>query len=113
MTKTYTQVMKQIQSLTREAETLKRKEVDGVILRIKEAIDAYGLTASDLGLTGVRVNKSPVAGKGRKPADKGRAAASDVKFRNQDGLVWGGRGPRPKWLRDALAEGKQLSDFAV
>lgn len=41
MTKTYAQVMKQIESLAKDAERLKRKEVDGVIARIKEAIAAY------------------------------------------------------------------------
>ena len=40
MTKTYAQVMKQIDSLAREAEKLKRKEIDGVVARIKEAIAA-------------------------------------------------------------------------
>ena len=40
MTKTYAQVMKQIDDLSREAERLKRKEVDGVIPRIREAIEA-------------------------------------------------------------------------
>ena len=29
------------------------------------------------------------------------------------GNTWGGRGPRPQWLRDALANGKSLQDFAV
>jgi DNA-binding protein H-NS len=36
-----------------------------------------------------------------------------VKYRNEDGAGWGGRGKRPQWLRDALAAGKQLSDFEV
>jgi DNA-binding protein H-NS len=36
-----------------------------------------------------------------------------VKFRNEAGATWVGRGKRPQWLRDALAAGKQLSDFAV
>ena len=47
---------------------------------------------------------------GRKPAAKGAAAA---KYRDEAGNTWGGRGPRPAWLRTALAAGKQMSDFAV
>ncbi|TMG99564.1 MAG: H-NS histone family protein, partial [Betaproteobacteria bacterium] len=44
MTKTYAQIQKQIAALQRDAEKLKRQEVDGVIARIKEAIQVYGLT---------------------------------------------------------------------
>ena len=113
MTKTYTQVMKQIQTLSREAEALKRKEVEGVIARIKEAIRTYELTADDLGLGGGTARKTMAPAKpGRKSAGK-RSAASAVRYRDADGNVWGGRGPRPKWLRDALGSGKQLGDFAV
>jgi DNA-binding protein H-NS len=112
MTKSYSQLMKQIDTLKREAEDVRRKEIAGVVDRIKEAIKAYGLTAADLGL-GTRAAKEPrkavKAGAGRKAA-KGKAA---VKFRDEAGNTWGGRGPRPAWLRQALAAGKQLSDFAV
>lgn len=115
MTKSYSQLMKQIDVLQREAEDLRRKEVDGVVQRIKEAIAVYGLTAADLGLTGAvrapKAAKAPAAKKaGRKAAAKGAAAP---KFRDEAGNTWGGRGPRPAWLRTALAAGKQMSDFAV
>lgn len=112
MSKTYTQLMKQIDSLQREAEELRRKEIEGVVARIKEAIAAYGLTAADLGLAGARApraTKAP-AKKAARKAGKGAAAA---KYRDDAGNVWGGRGPRPAWLRTALAAGRQLSDFAV
>lgn len=110
MNKTYSQLMKQIDSLQREAEEIKRKEVEGVVKRIKEAIEAYGLTAADLGLAG-RTAKAAKLGKQRGASKAGRAGA--VKFRDEAGNSWGGRGPRPAWLRDALKAGKQLSDFAV
>ena len=113
MSKTYAQVMKQIDSLKREADELRRKEVEGVVGRIKEAIRAYGLSASDLGLGGARTARAPKAAKkraGRKPAKAGAAVA---KYRDEAGNTWGGRGPRPAWLRNALAAGKQLADFAV
>lgn len=116
MTKTYAQVMKQIDALAREAERLKRKEVDGVVARIKEAIAAYGLTASDLGL-GARIGRPPGAkSKGRKQAGKPKASKAVkpvVRFRDDSGNTWVGRGPRPQWLRDALASGKSLGEFAM
>lgn len=112
MSKTLAQLKKEIATLTREAEKLQRKEVEGVVVRIKEAIEAYGLTAADLGLGGAR--RGPKAATKKVAAKRGRKkAGGDVKFRDESGNVWGGRGPRPKWLRDALIAGKQLSDFAV
>jgi len=115
MSKTLAQLKKEIAVLTREADKLQRKEVQGVIVRIKEAIQAYGLTAADLGLSGAARGRKPGVAKAAAAPGKRRrkAASADVRFRDESGNVWGGRGPRPKWLRDALAGGKQLSDFAV
>jgi DNA-binding protein H-NS len=113
MTKTYADVVKQIEVLSREAEKLKRKEVEGVIARIREAIDAYGLSASDLGLTGKRGPRPGTVRAGPKAKPAKRAGARPAKFRDENGNTWGGRGPRPQWLRDALAGGKKLEDFAV
>jgi DNA-binding protein H-NS len=115
MSKTLAQLKKEIANLTREAEKLQRKEIEGVVVRIKEAIEAYGLTAADLGLGGAKRGPKAAGTAGRKVAAKrGRKKADGaVKFRDESGNVWGGRGPRPKWLRDALTSGKQLSDFAI
>jgi DNA-binding protein H-NS len=121
MTKSYAQIIQQIETLKAEAEKLRRKETDGVVERIREAIAHYGLTAEDLGLgkPGAEVAKAAEAGtapakktrrrKGSKPAK----APREVKFRNDAGGTWGGVGKRPQWLRDALAAGKTLQDFAV
>ena len=111
MAKSYAQIMKQIETLTREAEVLRKKEIEGVVSRIKEAIAAYGLTARDLGLSGAAAAGKSAA---RKGAGKRRARpGAKVKYRDDTGNVWGGRGPRPQWLRNALASGRKLEDFAV
>ena len=114
MTKTYAQIQKQIEALQRDAEKVRRQEVEGVIARIREAIQVYGLTASDLGLDGARRKGKP----GPKPGSKRKAAAKGkpsraAKYRDDAGNTWVGRGPRPQWLREALAAGKSLQDFAV
>ena len=111
MAKTYADIQKQIDVLTREAERLKQEEIAGVIDRIKEAIKSYGLTASDLGLTG-RDNGAGRRKPGRKVGAK-KAPTVNAKYRDEAGNTWGGRGPRPQWLRDALSSGKTLKDFAV
>ena len=116
MAKSYGEMVEQIEKLQAEANALKRKEMDSIIKRIREAISTYGLTAADLGLKGAGKRGRP-AGKttlaGRKSATKKTGAARGAKFRDPSGNTWGGRGPRPQWLRDALASGRKLEDFAV
>jgi DNA-binding protein H-NS len=110
MSKTYAQVVKQIEGLKSEAEKLRRKEIRGVVTRIREAISFYGLSASDLGL----VTRGPRAAGAGKPGRKGKSgAARPVKFRDDAGNSWVGRGKRPQWLRDAISDGKSLDDFLV
>jgi DNA-binding protein H-NS len=111
MKKTYQQIRRQIEALEREAEKLKRAEVAGVIERIKLAIDAYGLTAADLGLAvSPKVAKAQTQGSAGKALKKGKLP---VKFRDQSGNTWTGRGSQPRWLKGALAEGRNLDEFRV
>jgi DNA-binding protein H-NS len=115
MTKTYAQIVKQIKALEAEAEKARRTEIDGVITRIREAVQFYNLNAADLGLTA----KAKAAGakvfpaKRRKRQAAAPKAPAAAKFADGQGNSWVGRGKRPQWLRDALAAGKQLADFAV
>jgi DNA-binding protein H-NS len=99
--KSYAQIQRQIEALQREAEGLRAQEVAGVVARIKEAIAHYGLTAEQLGY-----GPTPQ----RIKAKVGRTGAPAY----SDGLgnVWGGRGPRPMWLKTAIAAGKSLGEFA-
>ena len=116
MTKTYAQIVKQIEVLKQDAEKVRRKEIEGVVGRIREAIEVYGLTAADLGLAPKSAGKgSAKAAPAKKRGRKAKAAkpAAVVKFRNDAGGTWAGIGKRPQWLRDALAGGKTLADFAV
>ena len=115
MTKTYAQIVKQIEVLKQDAEKARRKEIEGVVGRIRDAIAVYGLTAADLGLNGKpgRTARAAVPAKKRRGGKAGAKPVRAIKFSNGAGGTWGGRGKRPQWLRDALAEGKTLADFAV
>jgi DNA-binding protein H-NS len=118
MKRTYAQIVKQIETLKQEADRLRRQEIEGVVARIREAIEHYGLTAEDLGLAPKSGRPAKAAGPAaaktrRKPARTKTAKARAVKFRDEAGRTWGGIGKRPQWLRDALAAGKTLQDFAV
>jgi len=114
MTKTLAQINRQIDKLQRQAEALKKQEISGVVSRIKEAIDHYGLTAKDLGLAATR---SGAAGRaGRKPMARkavGLRKPVPVKYRDTEGHTWTGRGKRPNWFKSALEAGKTPEDFAV
>lgn len=112
MAKTLERIQKEIAALERQAESIKQREVKDVIARIREAIAFYGLTATDLGLSGRGVRKART----RPAARKGKAAArtpGQVKYRDDAGHSWTGHGRRPQWFIDALASGKKPEDLAA
>lgn len=126
MAKTLAQLDAQIAKLQRQAETLRAREVAGVIARIKVAIDYYGLTATDLGFDSVRGRSPreramPSVGRAIRPAKgaaavrktSGTKAAGVIRFRDDHGNSWTGHGKRPGWFKDAIAAGKTPEDLAV
>lgn len=123
MAKTYKQIQDEIEALTRKAEALRQQELRDVVAKIKDAIAVYGLTAADLGLAAASSSKATRGAAvkvtvGTFPAKlpKGRGNAASkvaVKYRDNAGNAWSGRGNQPRWLRAALAAGEQLDDFKV
>lgn len=113
LAKTLAQIQLQIAKLQTEAEELKKKEINGVVARIREAIAHYGLTSEDLFGNERRQRRAPPPKKTitpHMPKAKGQKVA--VKFTDGEN-TWTGRGSRPRWLVAKLAEGKALEDFAV
>jgi DNA-binding protein H-NS len=119
------QIQRQIARLQREAAVLKKKEVGGVVERIRTAIAHYELAVHDLfGTKAGRLTlRKRVKGAGKKAATKKAGAKKapskrppvPIKFRDANGNTWTGRGSRPRWLVAATASGigKKLEDFAV
>lgn len=100
---TYNDLLKQIETLQRQAEEIRRNELNAVIAEIKDKMAQYGLTAADLGGASSKAKKA-VSGAGKVPA----------KYRNAaTGETWSGRGRTPKWLADAEAAGTQREHFLV
>jgi DNA-binding protein H-NS len=77
-----------------------RAERASAVARVRQLMAEHGLTLADL-------SAKPAAAKraGAKVAPKYRDVAT--------GNTWSGRGLQPKWLKQALASGKQISDFAI
>lgn len=107
MTQSYQQIQKQIETLQRQAEKLRTREVDGVVARIKVAIAHYGLTAEQLGFGPSAKNRN-VNAKAAKAV-----LARPAKYSDGQGRSWSGIGKRPQWLRDALSAGRTLEEFAT
>jgi DNA-binding protein H-NS len=59
------------------------------------------------------MGRSSSPGQGRaKPAKS--AAGAVVKYRGPNGETWGGgRGRKPRWVAQALKEGRNIEEFAV
>ena len=127
----YLKLQAQIQKLQKEAESVKKRELAETISNIKKAIQIFGLTAGDLGLSAagsVKPGRKPVksrvadarttAGKRRgRPAKKAGADKRSIvapKYRDSaTGITWTGRGKQPKWLSAAISSGKTLEDFKI
>ena len=116
MTKTYAQLAREIAALQAAAQKQLAVEAKGAIAKINETIALYGLTAGDLKFAStsapvpVSTSKKTKATKATK--GKGGVVAKGAKFSDGQGNQWGGRGPRPAWLRQAIAAGRTLESFA-
>ena len=104
-TQTYGAVLAEIQKLQQRAAELRKNELPGVLKRIKEAIEAYALTAADLGFSGGAGGGAPApqaAAPARGPrgaASKGLLQTGVAKYRDpKSGKTWTGRGKPPLWI---------------
>jgi DNA-binding protein H-NS len=103
---TYEELLKQQEELARKIEEARQSAVSTVINDVKALIEKYNLTADDLGLTTGRAAK----GKART-----NAVGKVVKYRNpaNPNETYGGKGPKPAWLKEKLEQGAKMADFAA
>jgi DNA-binding protein H-NS len=99
------ELLAQQRELERQIEQLRSSERAAAMLKIRELMQAYGLTASDLA--------GPDRTKGTATPGSRKGVAAPVKFRDAQGNTWSGRGLKPKWLQAALEQGNSLEEFAV
>ena len=109
MPKSLQHVLSQIDKLQKEADSLRAKEVSGVVARIREAIAHYNLTPEQLFGRAGRKAKGSAASSGA-AAKRGRGKP---KYQSDDGRTWSGVGKRPAWFVEALANGRSAEDLLV
>lgn len=96
------QLYKQISELQSKAKDLAEKKKEPIIEEIKSKIKLYGITAKQLGFgtsttsTETKPQKAPVA----------------IKYRHGEN-TWTGRGKRPLWIADYLANGGKIEELLV
>ncbi len=95
----YRELLQQIESLKKQAEEVRQREIAEVIKDIKAMMDEYGITPADLGFSvATRAGKTKTA--------------AVAKYRNPvSGETWSGKGRAPKWLLDAEANGQRREQF--
>jgi DNA-binding protein H-NS len=96
-------LLAQKEALENQIREIQKKERADALVKVRELMHAHGLTVADLGGASQVPRRSAAAGQRIAP-----------KYRNPaTGETWTGRGLQPKWLKAALAQGKNLSDFAL
>lgn len=100
----------QIAALRAQAQQIRSGERSKVIEEVRAKIEEYGITAADLSL---KATRGPSVSADRTRATSVRPQRV-VRYRSPTGETWsGGRGRKPKWVADLLAEGKSVEAFAV
>jgi DNA-binding protein H-NS len=98
---TYLELKEQAEKLLAQAEELRRRETQEAIADIRQKMQAYGITPQDLGFASAPARRAAARKDSKAP-----------RYRGPNGETYaGGRGPKPKWLKEALAQGKRLEDF--
>jgi DNA-binding protein H-NS len=107
---------KDLNSMSRSELEKLRSDVDKALESLEarkkaEAFRAISAVAREYGFSVEEVlGAAPPKAPGRKAAKSG-----DAKYRNpaNPSQTWTGRGRQPGWIKDGLAAGKSMMDFAI
>ena len=97
---TVKELMAQKAAIEQQIAEAQRSERADAVAKMRTLMAEYGLTLADLAPKAAAGKRS-----GAKVAPKYRDSAT--------GDTWSGRGLQPTWLRQALASGKDISEFAI
>ncbi len=102
----YQKIQQQIAELQRQADSLWITERTAAIETISGLIKTFDLKPSDLGFAAASDNSSR-----RRPRIQQKKIP--IKYQDNAGNTWTGRGLQPGWLKAAIAAGASLDSFKV
>lgn len=97
---TVSELLAQKAAIEQQIAEAQRAERAGAVAKVRALMAEHGLTLADLSSKAGTPKRS-----GAKVAAKYRDATT--------GNTWSGRGLQPRWLKQALASGRKISDFAL
>ncbi len=98
------ELLDQKRRLERQIHELQNTKRGEAIAAVKALMVEHGLTSADL---------TPTSSSSRKGS---KTSGSKVAAKYRDpvtGSTWSGRGLKPRWIAEAIASGKQASDFSI
>lgn len=106
-------IEKEITRLQKQAKALQAKQRNPIIASIIQSMREYDISLAEL-----------TAALAKKPATANRKAENNAepkpkrpvppKYRHPDsGETWTGRGKAPRWIANALAQGRTRDDFLI
>ncbi|MEI7706714.1 MAG: H-NS histone family protein [Chlorobium sp.] len=94
------EIKAQIAELQREVDEVFKNDKQGAIADIISKMYAYNINISEL--------------EKREKATKSYSKTSiPVKYRKSEYEIWGGRGPKPKWVKEVEEKGENLEVYRV
>lgn len=94
----------QIADLQAKKQAILNAQRDTRLQEVKTIVHQFGFTATDLGLA---------TGTGKKAATKTKLEPKYVNPMDSTQTWHGGKGPKPKWIKDYLATGGELSAIEI
>jgi DNA-binding protein H-NS len=121
---TYSELMTQANALVAQAEAARAAEKVEAIAHIRKTMKDLDVAIAEV--AGYRstqlpghapdgpVSKWPWTARGKSKANgPGGKTSRPARFKGPLGELWSGVGRRPDWLKQALAQGKKVSDFEI
>jgi DNA-binding protein H-NS len=103
---TIAELLEQKAALEKQIAEVQREERANAIAQIRSLMQQFNLSPADF------ANR----GGGAAPKASGPPAGGSVAAKYRDpatGKTWSGRGLKPRWLREAIDNGKSPADFAL
>lgn len=104
---TLAEIQAQIVELTAKADQMRFEQRSKAVADAQAIINSFNLKASDLVFSSDKIEKSA------KSVSVKSTRKAEIKYRDNNGNGWSGRGLQPRWLKAELEGGKALSDFLV